>query len=346
MTKKKLAKEGLKDKAPGYQDIRAQSEKLNLTDTQLVEMYSTMCVIRSFERMADKLYQQGRAHGTMHLCIGQEAVAVAASRAARPDDYLINHHRGHGHFIAKGSDINRMMAEFMGKDTGYCHGRGGSMHIVDMESNNLGANGIVGGGIPLAVGVGLALQMQAQDQIVTCMFGDGAANAGVFHESLNMAALWKLPVIFLCENNKYGMSTSVERATALLPIVKRAESYGIKGQSVDGNDLMSVFEVVRKAADQVRRGDGPILVEAETYRWMGHSRSDRNLYRTQEEIQEWKTRDPIARFREKLISSGFISDKRADDIMHEAEQTIKEALAFADASPEPDESTLMDYVYA
>jgi len=239
-----------------------------------------------------------------------------------------------------------MMAEFMGKDTGYCHGRGGSMHIVDMESNNLGANGIVGGGIPIAVGVGLALQMQAQDQIVTCMFGDGAANAGVFHESLNMAALWKLPIIFLCENNKYGMSMSVERATALLPIAKRAESYGIKGHSVDGNDLMTVIEVVQKAADQARQGDGPILVEADTYRWMGHSRSDRNLYRTQEEIQEWKARDPIARFREKLVSSGFISDKRADDIMKEAQQTIEEALAFADASPEPDESTLTDYVYA
>jgi pyruvate dehydrogenase E1 component alpha subunit len=188
--------------------------------------------------------------------------------------------------------------------------------------------------------------MQAQDQIVTCMFGDGAVNEGVFHESLNMAALWKLPVIFLCENNKYGMSMAVERSTSLLPIVKRAEMYGIKGHGVDGNDLLSVFEVVRKAADQARQGDGPILVEAETYRWMGHSRSDRNLYRTQEEIQDWKTRDPIARFREKLVSSGFISDERADDIMQEAGQTIEDALAFADASPEPDESTLTDYVYA
>lgn len=346
MTKRKQKTDGKRTSQPTPDGFQKRADDLGLQDEHLIEMYSTMCVIRSFENMADKLYQLGRVHGTMHLCIGQEAVAVGSARALRVDDYLINHHRGHGHFIAKGSDIKRMMAEFMGKDTGFCRGRGGSMHIVDMEANNLGANGIVGGGIPIAVGVGLALQMQARKQIVTCMFGDGAANEGTFHESLNMAALWKLPVLFLCENNQYGMSMAVGRATAVLPIVKRADAYGIPGYRVDGNDLLGVFETVRKAADEARRGEGPVLVEAETYRWKGHSKSDRNLYRTQEEMETWKERDPIARVRAGLIAAQFITETNADEIALKAQNTIEEALAYADASPDPEEHTLTDYVYA
>ncbi|NIS83555.1 MAG: pyruvate dehydrogenase (acetyl-transferring) E1 component subunit alpha [Anaerolineales bacterium] len=346
MAKRKQTIDGKPVSKPTPDSFKERVDDLGLKDEQLIEMYRTMCVIRSFENMADKLYQLGRVHGTMHLCIGQEAVAVGAARAVRPDDYLINHHRGHGHFIAKGSDINRMMAEFMGKDSGFCRGRGGSMHIVDMDANNLGANGIVGGGIPIAVGVGLALQMQGHDQIVTCMFGDGAANEGTFHESLNMAALWKLPVLFLCENNQYGMSMAVGRATALLPIAKRADAYGIPGHRVDGNDLLSVFDIVRKAANQARAGEGPILVEAETYRWKGHSKSDRNLYRTQEEMDAWKKRDPIARFRESLIAAKILSEARTEEITLEAQKTIEEALAYADASPDPEEQSLTDFVYA
>jgi TPP-dependent pyruvate/acetoin dehydrogenase alpha subunit len=196
----------MKEQVGGAGDIAARLSRLPLSAQQLVEAYGTLCTIRQFELMADKLYALGKVHGTMHLSAGQEAVAVGTSLAVRRDDYLINHHRGHGHFIAKGADLNRMMAEFLGRETGYCRGRGGSMHIADFESNNLGANGIVGGGIPLAVGVGLALQMQRRDQIVIGIFGDGAANEGVFHEALNMAALWKLPVLYICENNKYGMS--------------------------------------------------------------------------------------------------------------------------------------------
>ena len=326
--------------------IRNQAQRLGLSEEQLVEMYATMCRIRRFEEMADRLYAAGKVHGTMHLSAGQEAVAVGAGRAVRPDDYLLNHHRGHGHFIAKGADVERMMAEFLGKDTGYCRGRGGSMHIADIEANNLGANGIVGGGISLAVGVGLAVQMRRQTQIVLSLFGDGAANEGIFHESLNMAALWDLPVLFLCENNQYGMSMQVSRSTAKLPIASRAEIYGIPGYHVDGNDVLLVYETIYQAAEHVRRGDGPVLVEAETYRYFGHSKSDRNLYRTKDEIAQWRKRDSIARFRNRLVSGNILTEKEAEEIDRAGQEAIEDAVAFAEASPEPDPSTLTEYVYA
>ena len=309
-------------------------------------MLRTMYTIRQFEAMADKLYAMGKVHGTMHLSAGQEAVAVGNSRAMRPDDYLINHHRGHGHFISKGADLNLMMAEFLGKDAGYCHGRGGSMHIADFTSNNLGANGIVGGGIPHAIGVGLALQMQHRDQIVVTIFGDGASNEGVFHEALNMVSLWKLPVLYLCENNKYGMSMDVEKVSARLPIAQRAEAYGMPWYCIDGNDVLLVCETMRTAAEQVRGGQ-PVLVEAQTYRYFGHSKSDRNLYRTKEEIEDWRDhRDPIKRFRAQLIEAGLLDEARADELNGEALKAIEAAVAFAEASPDPDPSTLTEFVYA
>ncbi len=328
------------------EELQTQANRLGLGNDQLLEMYATMCKIRRFERMADQLYAAGKVHGTMHLSAGQEAVAVGTARAMRPSDFLLNHHRGHGHFIAKGADINRMMAEFLGKETGYCRGRGGSMHIADIEANNLGANGIVGGGISLAVGVGLAVQMQQKSDIVLCIFGDGAANEGIFHESLNMAALWNLPVLFLCENNQYGMSMEVSRATAKLPIADRAEVYGIPGYYIDGNDLLLVYETIRKAAEHARRGDGPVLIEAVTYRYFGHSKSDRNLYRTKEEIEAWQARDPIARFRQSLVDSAILDEEQADEVDQEAGRLVKQAVDFAEASPEPDVATLTEYVYA
>jgi pyruvate dehydrogenase E1 component alpha subunit len=328
------------------QEIQTQIDRLNLDADRLVEMFATMCTIRRFERMADRLYASGKVHGTMHLSAGQEAVAVGAAQAMHPDDYLLNHHRGHGHFIAKGADVNRMMAEFLGKDTGYCRGRGGSMHIADVDSNNLGANGIVGGGISLAVGVGLALQMQRKPEIVLSIFGDGAVNEGIFHESLNMAALWDLPVLFLCENNQYAMSMPVTRATAKLPIFEKADAYGIPGYQVDGNDVLQVYEVMSQAAGHVRRGEGPVLVEALTYRYFGHSKSDRNLYRTQDEIGEWKEKDPIIRFRNLLVEARILDEGRAEKIDQEAQEVIDEAVAFAEASPEPEVDTLTEYVYA
>ena len=322
------------------------TEMCGLSPNQLVTMYSDMCRIRRFEEMADRLYAAGKVHGTMHLSAGQEAVAIGTGAAMRPDDYLLNHHRGHGHFIAKGADIDRMMAEFLGKETGYCRGRGGSMHIADIDANNLGANGIVGGGISLAVGVGLAVKMQRRPQIVLCIFGDGAANQGIFHESLNMAALWDLPVLFLCENNQYGMSMPVERATAKTPIASRADVYGIPGFHVDGNDLLAVYDVMIHAVDHVRQGKGSVLVEAVTYRYFGHSKSDRNLYRTKDEIAEWKKNDPISRFGERLMAAGILTAKQAAKLDNDAQQEIADAVAYAEASPEPDPAQVTEYVYA
>lgn len=322
-------------------------KRLALSDETLIGLYRTMCTVRHFEYMADKLYAAGKVHGTMHLSAGQEAVAAGVSLAVRPDDYLINHHRGHGHFIAKGADIDLMMAEFLGKHTGYNHGRGGSMHIADFQSNNLGANGIVGGGIPQAVGVGLALQMQRRKEICICIFGDGAANEGVFHEAMNMVALWKLPVLYICENNKYGMSMDVERATAKLPIAQRADAYGIPWACVDGNDVIGVYEAMKTATKHVRAGNGPYFVETLTYRYFGHSKSDRNLYRSKEEIEDWKqNRDPIMRFTKHLLESEVLGAEQAQAIDSQAEQVIVKAVEFAEASPEPDLSTLMEYVYA
>ena len=322
-------------------------KRLHLSDETLIGLYRTMCTIRHFEYMADKLYAAGKVHGTMHLSAGQEAVAAGVSLAVCPDDYLINHHRGHGHFIAKGADINLMMAEFLGKDTGYNHGRGGSMHIADFQSNNLGANGIVGGGIPQAVGVGLALQMQRRKEICICIFGDGAANEGVFHEAMNMVALWKLPVLYICENNKYGMSMDVERATARLPIAQRADAYGIPWACVDGNDVVEVYEAMKTAADHVRSGQGPYFVETITYRYFGHSKSDRNLYRSKDEIEDWKqNKDPIVRFTRHLLQAEVLGESQAQEIDGEAEQVIVKAVEFAEASPDPDLSTLTEYVYA
>lgn len=336
------------EQAAGWQEsFEDQVNRLGLSDETLIGLYRTMCTIRHFEYMADKLYAAGKVHGTMHLSAGQEAVAVGISLAVRSDDYFINHHRGHGHFIAKGADINLMMAEFLGKDTGYNHGRGGSMHIADFQSNNLGANGIVGGGIPQAVGVGLALQMQRRKEICICIFGDGASNEGVFHEAMNMVALWKLPVLYICENNKYGMSMDVERASARLPIAQRADAYGIPWACVDGNDVVAVYEAMKIAADHVRSGKGPYFVETITYRYFGHSKSDRNLYRSKEEIEDWKqNRDPIMRFTKHMLRAEILGESQVQEIDEEAERVIVSAVEFAEASPEPDPSTLMEYVYA
>ncbi len=324
-----------------------KSKRLKLSKKRLIDAYQTMCTIRQFEYMADKLYAMGKVHGTMHLSAGQEAVAVGLSMAVRKDDFFINHHRGHGHFIAKGADINLMMAEFLGKDTGYCRGRGGSMHIADFDSNNLGANGIVGGGIPHSVGVGLALQMQHRSEIVITVFGEGASNEGVFHEALNMAALWELPVLFVCENNKYGMSMDVERAAAKLPIAQRADGYGIPWHYIDGNDLLTVFETMQAAEKHIRSGKGPMLVETQTYRYFGHSKSDRNLYRTKEEIEEWRSKkDPIMRYKDNLVENGILSESKAEQLDQEALKVIEVAVEFAESSPDPDPETVTEFVYA
>jgi len=320
-------------------DLGLERDKLRL---MLRQMYS----IRAFEEKAEQLYAMGKVHGTMHLSIGEEASAVGAIAALRPDDLILSTHRGHGHCIAKGADLNRMMAEFMGKETGYCRGRGGSMHIADVEGGNLGANGVVGGGIPISVGVGLSLKMQKRDQIVLCFFGDGAANNGAFHESLNMAAIWKLPVVFVCENNQYAMSFSVKKAFAIERISDRAAAYGMPGVTVDGNDVLAVYQAVSQAVKRARAGEGPSLIENVTYRWRGHSKSDANRYRTREEIEAWKQKCPIKRFRARLIEEGMLTEEEADRIEREAYAAIEAAVQFAEASPEPTLETIEEGVYA
>jgi pyruvate dehydrogenase E1 component alpha subunit len=311
-----------------------------------VDMLSKMHKIRIFEETVDDLFARGLVHGTMHLSIGQEASAVGSIYALRDEDYILSTHRGHGHCIAKGADIKLMMAEFMGKETGYCRGRGGSMHIADMGGRNLGANGVVGGGIPLAVGVGLSLQMRRRDEIVMGFFGDGAANQGSFHESLNMAAIWDLPVVYVCENNQYGMSMSVRKALKIENISQRAASYGMHGVTVDGNDVLEVYEAATEAVKRARGGEGPTLLECKTYRWKGHSKSDQERYRTKEEIAAWKKRDPITRFRETLIAEGGIDEEEDARIEEEARQSIMDALEYAQSSPEPSVDTILEGVYA
>jgi pyruvate dehydrogenase E1 component alpha subunit len=327
-------------------DALKRADKLDLSQDDLIKMYSAMVKIRKFEEMADHLYAMGRVHGTMHLSAGQEGVAVGTGSAMHPDDYLLNHHRGHGHFIASGADVNKMMAEFLGKETGYCHGRGGSMHIADVNAKNLGANGIVGGGIELAAGVGLAIQMKATEQVVLVIFGDGAANLGIFHESLNMSSIWDLPVVYLCENNHYSMSADVIRVSSKVPFRERAEAHDIPGYFIDGNDVLAVYAVMKQAVDHARSRHGPVFVEAETYRYFGHSKSDRNLYRTKEEIDQWKERDPIGRFEHLLLKAKMITENDIQNIHDDMEQVIQEAVDFAENSPDPSVENVTEWVYA
>ena len=319
---------------------------MTLTPERQRDLLRQMWLIRAFEEKAENLYAQGKIHGTMHLSIGMEASAVGAVAALQPDDYILSTHRGHGHCIAKGADLDRMMAEFMGKETGYCRGRGGSMHIADVAGGNLGANGVVAGGIPIAVGVGLSQKMQGTGRVCLCFFGDGAANSGPFHEALNMAAIWTLPVVFVCENNQYAMSYPASKAFAIPRISDRAAGYGMPGETVDGNDLNAVYAAVSRAVERARAGEGPSLVENVTYRWRGHSKSDANRYRSREEIEAWKEKDPIARFERWLAQTINLNESDARAIEQAAYAAIEAAVAFADASPEPDLAAIEEGVYA
>jgi pyruvate dehydrogenase E1 component alpha subunit len=317
-----------------------------LDATTLLEALRKMHLIRLFEEKAESLYALGKIHGTMHLSIGQEASAVGSCLALRPDDYILSTHRGHGHCIGKGAEPKLMMAEFFGKEVGYCRGRGGSMHIADVAGGNLGANGIVAGGIPLSTGVGLSIQMQKQDKVCLTFFGDGAANEGAFHESLNLAAVWKLPVVYICENNQYGMSMSVERACAVKQISQRAIAYDIPGITVDGNDLFAIYGAVKQAVERARAGDGPTLIESVTYRWRGHSKSDRQRYRSRDEVKEWMAKDPIARLEQVLLSAEMATDAQLEQVAKAAQQTIEDGVAFAEAAEDPDPASILEGVYA
>lgn len=307
---------------------------------------TTMWQIRRFEEAVDDLFARGLMHGTMHLSIGQEASATGTCSALRDDDAITSTHRGHGHCIAKGADLERMMAELLAKETGYCRGRGGSMHIADVATGNLGANGIVAGGIPIAAGAGLAYRLRGLDRVVVSFFGDGAANEGAFHEAVNLAAIWKLPVVFLCENNKYGMSFSTEKSFAIENIAERAAGYGIPGVTVDGNDVEAVHEAVGNAVARARQGEGPTLVESVTYRWKGHSKSDKNLYRTKEEIAEWRERDPILRFERAVLDRGVLDQAAVEAARAQATRDVRNAVRAANAAPDARPDDLLDAVYA
>ena len=307
---------------------------------------ATMWTIRRFEESVDDLFARGLMHGTMHLSIGQEASAAGVCRALRPDDAITSTHRGHGHCIAKGADLTRMMAELLAKETGYCRGRGGSMHIADVATGNLGANGIVAGGIPIAAGAALAYRMRGEDRVVACFFGDGATNEGAFHEAVNLAAIWSLPVVFVCENNKYGMSFSTELSMAVENVAARAAGYGIPGVRVDGNDVTAVFDAATAAVARARSGEGPTLLECETYRWKGHSKSDKNLYRTKDEIAEWRGRDPIARFETVAVDQGLLDAGAVERIRTEVVAEMREAVRTANAAPDADPADLLGAVYA
>ena len=317
-----------------------------LDPAQLEDMLHQMLLIRAFEETAEELYFQGMIHGTMHLSIGQEGSAVGSIAALRADDYILSTHRGHGHCIAKGAQVGGMMAEFMGKETGYCRGRGGSMHMADVATGNLGANGIVAGGVPMAAGVGLSIQMQKQDKVILVFFGDGAANEGAFHESLNLASIWNLPVIYLCENNQYAMSMSVARSMNVDDVSARAASYNIPGVTVDGNDTIAVYEATRDAAARARSGGGPTLIEAKTYRYKGHSKSDKQRYRTKEEVQEWQEKDPIGRLSRQMVEAGLLTDAELTALEQRVADEIQAAIEYAQASPDPDPGSILEGVYA
>lgn len=296
-------------------------------------MFYTMYLIRRFEETAEELYMEGKIWGTFHLYIGEEAVAVGGCSALHPDDYITSTHRGHGHCIAKGADVKKMMAELMGKKTGYCLGLGGSMHIADVEKGNLGATGIVGSGIPIAVGAALGCKLMRKDRVVLCFFGDGAVNTGAFHEAVNLAAVLKLPVVFLCENNLYAMSFSTKKALAVRDIAERALGYGIPGLAVDGMDVLAVHEAVTQATKRARDGEGPTLIEAKTYRFKGHSKSDKNVYRTKEEIKQWMERCPIKRLENHLLAEG-VETATLEALKQKAEEEIQEAVRFGLESEE------------
>jgi pyruvate dehydrogenase E1 component alpha subunit len=307
-------------------------------------MYANMATTRAFEETAIRLFSLGKVHGTAHFCIGEEATAAGVCAAIEPQDLIYATHRGHGQSIAKGMSVKTMMAEFLGKATGVCKGKGGCMHIAEVGAGNLGANGIVGGGIPIAVGAALSTHLQKIDRIVVCFFGDGASNEGTFHESLNLASIWKLPVLFVCINNQYGMSMHVSRSMNIEDISIRASSYGIPGRSVDGNDAEAVYEAARESRAAVKEG-GPVLLVLNTYRIMGHSKSDAGLYRSKEEVESWKRKDPLQRMacalREKGLSAEQVTAMEAT-----AARTVEEAVAFAQASPEPSVDTVEEDVYA
>ncbi|MGB9725577.1 MAG: thiamine pyrophosphate-dependent dehydrogenase E1 component subunit alpha [Fervidicoccaceae archaeon] len=309
-------------------------------------MYEMMVKIRRSEEEASKHFAQGKIPGFVHLYIGEEAVAVGAMANLRDDDVITSTHRGHGHFIAKGGSLKEMWAELYGKRTGVCKGKGGSMHIADLRKGELGANGIVGGGIPHAVGAGLAFKLSKSDRVAVAFFGDGASNQQNFHEGLNLASIWRLPVVFICENNLYQISLPYSKQQAIRSVAERGSAYGVPGVEVDGQDVLAVYEVVKEAVERARKGEGPTLIEAKTYRYMGHFEGDPQVYRKKEEVEWWrKNKDPIELFKKKLLDMG-ISEEELRAIDAKVEEEVKDAVKFAEESPYPESKELYEDVFS
>lgn len=322
---------------------------MNLSRGQMLNLYKKMVTIRLFEEKIVDLYARGFIPGLAHLYIGEEAVAAGVCANLRRDDYITSTHRGHGHVIAKGAKLKYMMAELFGKKTGYCKGKGGSMHIADIDIGVLGANGIAGGGIPIAVGAALSSKMRKTDQVTVCFFGDGASNNGVFHEGLNFAAVHHLPVVFVCENNLYGISVSQKQHQAIQDISVRAVAYNMPGVSINGNDVCVVYEASSKSIQRARAGEGPTLIECKTYRWRGHHEGDPNQgkrYRTMDEVKEWMEKCPIVRLEEKMLGEKVLTKAKMNKIREEIKMEIEEAEEFANQSPFPDAKDIYEDVFA
>ena len=321
---------------------RAAEIKKDITDKELAKnMYETMFKIRRFEEETFEFYKKGLMAGLAHLYLGEEAIATGVCKALRDDDYIASTHRGHGHLVARGSDVRRMMAEILGKETGYSKGKGGSMHIMDMTKNIIGANGIVGGGIPIATGAGYGIKLKGTDQVSISFFGDSASNQGTFHESVNMAAAWDLPVIYVIENNLFGISVDMRRVTKEHDLYRRAIGYGIPSVQVFGNDVYEVYEAAKTAVERARKGEGPTIIECMTYRWQGHHVGDPGLYRAPEELAAWKDQEPLLIFKAKKI----LTDAEIKDIEDRVEAEIQDAVKFAIDSPMPEAKEAFDDVF-
>ena len=329
----------------------SQPARVHHVDPGRAEFYHRllrqMLLVRRFEERAGEAYAQGQIGGFCHLYIGQEAVAVGALNAIRPDDYVFASYREHAHAIIAGTAPGAVMAELFGREGGCSGGKGGSMHLFNVEHNFLGGHGIVGAHLPLAAGAAFASRYRGTDQVVLCFFGEAAVNIGAFHETLNMAALWELPVVFLCENNRYGMGTALERAAAVWDVYRRACSYDMAEETVDGMDVLAVYEATRGAVTRARQEHLPTLLEARTYRYMGHSMADpiHGHYRTKEELEEQKLQDPIQRLLRQLLDDELMTDAAVERMRGEVEQEVEEALRFADESPEPPPEALYTDVY-
>src|SRR5690625_1635278 len=321
-------------------------KKVQINRVEALQMYEMMLRIRLFEKEVERNVQKGYLHGTTHLYNGQEAIAVGVCSQLEKGDLITSTHRGHGHAIAMGASLHKMMAEMFGKVTGYSKGKGGSMHIANLEDGNLGSNGVVGGNIPIAVGAALTLQMKEKPNVVVCFFGDGAANEGSFHEALNLASIWKVPVIFVCENNVYGMSSAITEMTRIEQLSIRAKAYGFPGVTIDGNNLFSVTSTIKEAIERARYGAGPTLIEAKTYRFKGHSRSDKEKYRTKEEVAFYKQSCPIRRFEHVLLEEYKIEPGVLNQLYKKIKTEVKEATAFALESELPLVTSLEQDVYA